>query len=84
MGTHDEATYHYVQVLKRYDPVVHKNHRFQFGGDLAALALTQLAWSEWISGRIALSESHALEAVAHARKIEHAHSVVYAIRVNAL
>jgi tetratricopeptide (TPR) repeat protein len=84
MGAHSQAAHHYVQVIKQYDPLAHRSHRFQYGGDPAALALAQLAWSEWISGRIALSERHVLEAVAHARQIEHAHSVVYAIGVNAL
>jgi predicted ATPase len=84
MGAHSEAARHYAQVLRQYDPVVHRSHRFQYGGEPAALALAQLAWSEWVGGRIALSDRHALEATGHARKTEHAHSIVYVTAVNAL
>jgi hypothetical protein len=77
MGGHGEATHHYLEVLKGYDPILHQSHRFRYGSDPAVLALAQLAWSEWIGGRIALSQRHASEAVVHARQLGHAHSLVY-------
>jgi class 3 adenylate cyclase len=84
MGAHGEATHHYLEVLKAYDPILHESHRFRYGSDPAVLALAQLAWGEWIGGRIALSQRHASEAVAYARQLGHAHSVAYAVGVNAL
>lgn len=84
MGEHCKAAHHYEEVLRRYDSLHHESHRFRYGADPAALALAQLAWSEWIGGQIAQSERHSLEGVARAQKLEHPHSIVYASGVNAL
>ncbi|MCP3389405.1 AAA family ATPase [Bradyrhizobium sp. CCGB12] len=84
MGEHRQAANHYEEVLRRYDSLHHESHRFRYGADPAALALAQLAWSEWIGGHIAQSERHSLESVAQAQKLEHPHSIVYACGVNAL
>jgi predicted ATPase/class 3 adenylate cyclase len=83
-GAHREATYHYSEVLRRYNSAASESQRFRYGGDPGVLALIQLAWSEWIGGRILLSERHAAEAIGHARRIAHAHSLVYAIAVDSL
>ena len=39
MGGHGEATHHYLEVLKGYDPILHQSHRFRYGSDPAVLAL---------------------------------------------
>jgi predicted ATPase len=83
-GAHSDAAHHYTQVLQRYDQVDCEDHRFRYGGDPKVLALAQLAWSEWICGNIKQSEEHAIQAVDLARAMEHSHSLVYAVGVNAL
>jgi len=83
-GNHSNAAIHYFEVLRRYHAPSHESHRFRYGGDPKALGLAQLAWSDWICGRIAESEKHALHGDALAREIGHPHTLVYAIGVDAL
>jgi predicted ATPase/class 3 adenylate cyclase len=81
---HDATANHCHALLERYDSAAHEHHRYRFGGDPKALALAQLAWSEWIMGRIESSDRHANEAVALARSLAHPHTLVYALGVNSL
>jgi class 3 adenylate cyclase/DNA-binding transcriptional MerR regulator len=83
-GSHSDASRHCRALLGQYDAVAHERHRYRFGGDPKTLVLAQLAWSEWISGRIRSSHRHASEAVAFARDLAHPHTLVYALGVNAL
>ena len=83
-GDHDKAGWHYGEVLRRYDPVAHDSHRFRYGSDPAAVVRAQWAWSDCIRGNFARSERNASEGALHARKLDHAHSIVHAVGVDAL
>ena len=83
-GEHAEADRHYTEVLTRYDAARHEHHRFAYGSDPAGVVLSHLAWSQMIGGHLAASDSHALEAEAHARRIAHPHTLAHVLAVDGL
>ncbi|WP_439576607.1 ATP-binding protein [Elioraea sp.] len=83
-GEHTEADRHYTEVLTRYDAARHEHHRFAYGSDPAGVVLSHLAWSQMIGGHLAASDSHAVEAEAHARRIAHPHTLAHVLAVDGL
>ncbi|MFQ3622580.1 MAG: AAA family ATPase, partial [Acetobacteraceae bacterium] len=83
-GEHEAAERHYGEVLARYDAARHEHHRFAYGSDPAAVAMSHLGWSRMIAGRFAASEESALEAERQARRIGHPHTLAHVLSVDAL
>jgi class 3 adenylate cyclase/tetratricopeptide (TPR) repeat protein len=78
-GRYDEACTHLNRALDLYNAQSHANHRFEYGSDPAVLARCNAAWAHCLAGRPVTALAQANEAVAHARALDHPHSLAFAL-----
>jgi class 3 adenylate cyclase/predicted ATPase len=78
-GRYDEACEELDRALRLYDPDHHRSHRFDYGSDPAVLARCNAAWAHWLAGRPVTGLAEAVSAVNFARRIDHPHSLAFAL-----
>lgn len=67
------------QVLKLYEPEAHRSLAFRYGQDPRAVALSFLAWIEWLLGYPETAFKHCHDAIDLARDLSHATTTAYAL-----
>ena len=75
------AREHMEQVVKLYEPEAHRSLGFRYGQDPRAVALSFLAWIEWLLGYPAIALKHCHEAIDLAHDLAHATTRAYTLSV---
>lgn len=83
LGRFDEARHRLEAVLRLYDEEKHAGQRFEYGSDPAVLAHCHLAWAEWFLGRRDRSTAHMDASLAQASRLNHPHSMAFALAFKA-
>ena len=78
-GEIEAAREHARRALQRYDPDRHIPLVARFGQDLKVTALNYAAVSDALLGNIDDASAFGLESIAHARKLNHANTLAYAL-----
>jgi predicted ATPase len=71
------------EALRLYDPDRHRHHRFEYGSDPAVLAQCNLAWTEWFTGLADKAVADSQQAIDRAVKLDHPHSLGFALSFEA-
>jgi len=70
---------HLRQLSAFYDPEKHGHLAYVFGYDLGVMSLAFGSWALWLLGYPDQAEEHMNTAIAHARKIDHPHTMAFAL-----
>jgi tetratricopeptide (TPR) repeat protein len=76
-GDFDGARQHFETAIAAYDPVRDRDLAFRFGHDPGAAAKVFLGWVLWILGDVERARQFADDALEHALRTGHAHTVAY-------
>ena len=79
LGRFAEALAQLDGALALHDPVVHADHRHEYGSDPAVLALCNRGWIRWFLGDLGIALEDCAAAVARARSLDHPHSLAFAL-----
>jgi serine/threonine protein kinase/tetratricopeptide (TPR) repeat protein len=79
LGGLTESLEHTKQLSAFYDPEKHGYLAYVFGYDLGVMCLAFGAWALWLLGYPEQAEAQMNTAIAHARKIDHPHTMAFAL-----
>jgi predicted ATPase len=78
-GEFATGLHHLERARALYDSAHHPRYRYQYGQDIGAAALCYLSWALWHLGHVDRASEVAAEAMKHAEKLSHPHTLVYTI-----
>jgi len=79
LGELTQSLEHTKQLSELYDPEKHGHLAYVFGYDLGVISLAFGAWDLWLLGYPNQAEEQINTAIAHARKIDHPHTMAFAL-----
>lgn len=79
LGRFEEALNKLDRALALHDPVTHADHRHEYGSDPAVLANCNRGWIRWFVGHTAGAVEDCEAAIARARRLDHPHSLAFAL-----
>lgn len=83
LGKLDAARGHLERTMQLYDTVHHRDHAFAYGQDSSMFAGTMLSWTLWLQGYPDNALTTAQESIRHAKTLDHANSIGFAIGMTA-
>src|SRR5262249_17298351 len=78
-GEFATARHHLERARALYDSAHHPRYRYQYGQDIGVAALCYLSWALWHLGYVDRASEIAAEAMQHAERLCHPHTLVYTI-----
>jgi hypothetical protein len=79
LGDFPAAQRHLEAAVAEYDEQRHRAHASRYGQDPLVLGLTHLAWVHWFRGRSEAALDPAMDAIAHARRLDEPHTLAFAL-----